>query len=333
MNRRTVQLCLAAVLLLISACGPRERPAAGGRAPVVLRFNMSWLPQGSMGGVIAAIDKGYYAQAGLQVSPMRGFGGIRTVNELDQGLFEVAYADPVSVGLNRAHGGRTLMVAPLNTRWPACVCFIEERRKIRQPADLVGLTLGGGQNSPMQRLVPAWLRRNGVDPARVRILQLDPAVVAASLIEGKIDAAECWEGNSLPTFRKRAQQAGVTMGWLPYAAHGLDLYGGGIVTTQQQLTERPQVMRDFVAATRRGYAYAAANPDEVAALMVKRFPTLDLAMTREQIVETAGLVQGADAGFSAERVASSVAFINEAYGPGAAPLKAGDIFDVQSPKN
>src|SRR4051794_10757065 len=54
-------------------------------------FNMSWLPQGSTSGVIVAIDKGYYASQGLDVTAVRGYGGLRTVNEIDQGLFAFGY--------------------------------------------------------------------------------------------------------------------------------------------------------------------------------------------------------------------------------------------------
>lgn len=65
-----------AALTLWSAFGgmaPRTAPQDEGARPV--RFNMAWLPQGSMAGIFVAIDKGYFADAGLAVEPVRGFGG------------------------------------------------------------------------------------------------------------------------------------------------------------------------------------------------------------------------------------------------------------------
>ena len=47
-------------------------------------FNMSWLPQGSVIGPIVALDKGYFKDAGLDVTLVRGYGGNRTANELDR---------------------------------------------------------------------------------------------------------------------------------------------------------------------------------------------------------------------------------------------------------
>ena len=179
---------LALTLALTGGCAQQASPP--GHALTKVTFNMSWLPQGSMAGVIVAIDKGFYAAHQLDVEAVRGFGGIRTTNEVDQGMFDFAYGDPLSVILNRAHGGSARLVGIINQRWPAGLCFLKEYKHIAAPADLKGLTVGGGQNSAVQTLLPLWLKRNNVDPAGVKILQLNPSVIVASLIEGKIDAAE-----------------------------------------------------------------------------------------------------------------------------------------------
>jgi NitT/TauT family transport system substrate-binding protein len=276
---------------------------------------MSWLPQGSMAGVFVAIESGLYAKHGLEVEALRGFGGIRTVNELDQGLFEFAYADPLAIALNRANGGHARLVAALNQRWPAGLCFDASRHALRTPADLGGLTLGGGQNSPMQVIVPVWLRNNGVDPASVKLLQLDPSVVAASVLEAKIDAGECWLGNSVPVYRKRATEAGVALGMLEYAAFGLDMYGAGIATTDALIESEPATVAAFVTATLEGYALALQKPDEAVAMMLRHHPLLDPAITRAQLDETAALLGDASlrGRIDPARVERSLGFLDAAY--------------------
>ena len=42
-------------------------------------FNLAWLPQGSLSGVIVAIDLGYYAELGLEVKAVRGPGKLELV--------------------------------------------------------------------------------------------------------------------------------------------------------------------------------------------------------------------------------------------------------------
>ena len=72
--------------------------------------------------------------------------------------------------------------------------------------------MGGGSASPVQNIVPAWLEMNGKPRDFIRMLRLDPAVVDASLIEGKIDLAECWRASNFASLKKQAKAAGVTLG-------------------------------------------------------------------------------------------------------------------------
>ena len=215
-------IAIGIAALTTAACSGEGADNATAAALRPVTFNMSWLPQGSMAGVIAAIERGYYADVGLDVSTTRGFGGIRTVNELDQGMFEFGYGDPLAIILNRSNGGQTRMVGAINERWPAGLCFIAGRHQVASPADLAGMVVGGGQNSPVQALVPAWLEANGLPRDHVTMMQLDPSVIAASLIEGKIDAGECWLGNSLAVYQKRAREAGLTIGLIEYSQFNLD---------------------------------------------------------------------------------------------------------------
>lgn len=320
----SMRLTLAGTLiaaLASSACSDSSAPANA------VKYNMSWLPQGSQIGVITAIDKGFYKAAGIEVEPVRGFGGIRTVNEIDQGMFEFGYGDPVAVALNRANGGGARMIGIINQRWPAGLCFIPERHHLSQPADLKGLKVGGGQNSPVQALLPVWLGRNGVDPKTVQILQLNPSVIVASLIEGKIDAAECWRGNSYPQFQMEARRAGLGLDWLEYAKFNLDIYGSGLVTSDRLIHENPGLVRKFAAATLKGYRYAIDHPAEARQMLLAHFPMLNPDITDAQIHDLAGLMQapGDSGSIDPGKMERTYAFIAAGY-PLKGKVAAGDLY-------
>ncbi len=312
----TVIAAIAAVTLVSATRPDPVAHGADGVALTPVRFNMSWLPQGSMAGIFVAMDRGYYADAGLRVQAMRGFGGTRTANELDRGMFEFGYVDPLTVATNRAAGGHVTLVGGINMRFPAGACYVSERHRIAAPADLAGLTFGAGLNSAVQTLLPAWLRRNGV--SGVRQIQLDPAVVVAALIEGKVDVAECWLGNSMALFEKRARERGLTIGRIAYADFGFDAYGSGIATQDGLIARDPALVRRFLAATYRGYGETARDPDAALASIRRHYPLLDPAVTRQQIVETNMLMaaEGGGHGFSRERMARTIAFLEAAGRPG-----------------
>jgi NitT/TauT family transport system substrate-binding protein len=285
-----------------------------------ITYNMAWLPQGSSVGVIVAKEQGFFRELGLDATIVRGYGGNRTANELDQGQFEFGYVDPISLVLNRANGGKIRMVGALNTRWPAGICFDTKRHRPKTPADMKGLVLGGGSASPVHNVVPAWLEQNGQPKDSIRLLRMDPAVVDASLIEGRIDLAECWRASNRAVTQKQANAAGVTLGWIEYSDFGLDAYGSGFATSEDVISKRPDVVKKFLRASYRGYAYALANPEKAADLMVKAFPTTDRAVALAQIKDMGDLLVDPQAkangmGYLREdRMRSTVQFVDKAFG-------------------
>jgi len=309
-------------VLLVSACSAPEED--------IVTFNMAWLPQGSMSGVIVAIDQGFYADEGLNVEAVRGFGGIRTVNEIDQGMFDFGYGDALAVILNRSNGGATKLVGAINQDWPSGLCYVTSRHNIESPADLEGLTVGGGQASAMQVLVPEWLELNGVPRDAINLMQLDPAIVVNSLVEGQIDAGECWKANSMPIFHKRAAASGHEIDWIPYADFGLDIYGNGIVTSEKLIEENPELVRRFLAATYRGYQWVHDNPDAATEIVTSHYPVLNKEITRQQITELMELMQ-ADGGMGSlerDKVSRTLDFLAGAYSV-EEPITVEDIYTTE----
>ena len=61
-----VKVSASTAFLLVGLVGTPVANAADS-----ITFNMSWLPQGSMSGVITAIEKGFYSEVGLDVEAVR----------------------------------------------------------------------------------------------------------------------------------------------------------------------------------------------------------------------------------------------------------------------
>lgn len=305
--------------------------AGTAQAQEKLTYNMAWLPQGSAIGPIVAVAQGYYKDAGLDVTLVRGYGGMRTANELDQGQFEVGYVDPITLSINRSNGGRIRMIGAINTQWPAGICFDTRRHAVKSPADMKGLTLGGGSASPVHSVVPVWLEANGLPKDAIRLLRMDPAVVDASLVEGKIDLAECWRGSNRPVLLKQAAAAGVNVGWVEYADFGLNAYGSGFAASEDSIAKRGDALRKFLQASYKGYEFAIRNPEQAADIMVRSYPTVDRAVVLAQIRDIIVLVvdpQAKDQGLGYmrdDRMASTVQFVDKAFSL-AGKVKPQDVY-------
>ncbi len=301
--------CAAGVLAAPSAALAQEK----------VTYNMAWLPQGSSIGVMVAKEQGLFAKEGLEVDIVRGYGGNRTVNELDQGQYEFGYVDPVSLVLNHANGGKVRMVGAINTTWPAGICFDAKRHAIKGLDDMKGLTMGGGSASPVQNVVPEWLELNGKPKDFIRLLRMDPAVIDASLVEGKLDLAECWRASNRAVVQKRADAAGVTLGWIEYSDFGLDAYGSGFATRADLIEKKPEVVRKFLKASYAGYEFAQKQPEQAAAIMTKLYPTIDPNVALMQIQDINTLLvdpNAKDQGLGylrPDRMDATVKFITKAF--------------------
>jgi NitT/TauT family transport system substrate-binding protein len=284
-----------------------------------ITYNMAWLPQGSSIGVMVAAERGWFKEAGMDVSIVRGYGGGRTANELDQGQFEIGYVDPISLVLNRKNGGKIRLVGAINTQWPGGICYVVKQGQKKSLADMRGLALGGGSASPVHNVVPAWLEMNGKPRDFIGLVRLDPAVVDISLIEGKTDLAECWLASNWPLLRKQAKAAGVALDWVRYSDLGLNAYGSGFAARDEYIGKKPEVVRNFLRASYRGFELARSNPDQAADIAVKMFPTLDRAVVAEQIREINDLISDAtvaDKGLGylrEDRMRSTLSFLDKAF--------------------
>jgi len=325
LRRAVTAIAAAATLAAMASTGA---PAFAAEA---VRFNLAWLPQGSTSGVLVAIAKGYYTEVGLEVSATRGYGGQRTVNEIDQGLFEFGYGDPISVMLNRAQGGKTVMVGAINTRWPAALCYVEKPgRRIKTIADLKGLVIGGGAASPLHNVIPAWLAANNLPPDHVKLLRLDPSVINTAFLDGSIDLAECWEGANKPVLERMAQKHDIKIGALRYRDFKLNLYGNGIVTSEKLIASNPDLVKRFVAATYRGYEFQAKHPADAVELIARQQKLIDKVVLRQQIDETSELMQAPESAkktgyMQEERMQATAEFVKKAFSV-TAPVKTSDIY-------
>ena len=294
-------------------------------------YNMSWLPQGSSSGIIVAQERGFFRELGLEVAIVRGYGGSRTANELDQGQFEFGYVDPISTILNRANGGRIKMVGAINTRWPAAICWVVGRMQPKTLDDLRGKTLGGGSASVVHNIVPAWLEMNGKQSDLVKLVRMDPAVVDTSLIGGKIDLAECWKASNRAVLQKLARDAGVQVAWMEYADFGLNAYGSGFAASEATIAAKPETVRKFLRGAYRGFEFSAANPEQAADVIVKVFPASDRNVVLAQTREIAELINDPEVraqglGYMREdRMRASLSFIGKAFQL-KEPVKLEDVY-------
>lgn len=256
-----------ATILGIAACTTAEYgPSLAAEKqlePVTLQ--LKWFHQFQFAGYYAAIEKGFYRDAGLDVTLVEGGTSLYPDLAAPVASGEAQYGIANSeLLLQRAQGSPVVLLASIFQHSPFAL-GVRADRHIDSPQDLVGTTL----ITPSGRDVPelqAVLADEGVDADQVNIIP-PPAPYPTYLFDEQYDGWGLYHTNE-PFLLK---QVGVEVNYLEPRTYGIDFYGDGLFTSEAELREHPDRVRRFLAASLQGWEYAMDHPDEMIDLIIDQY--------------------------------------------------------------
>ncbi len=225
-----------------------------------VRLQLKWQHQFQFAGYYAAVEKGFYRNAGLDVLITPSEPGIDpTRNVLDgKAEFGVGTTDLL---LLREKGEPVVALAAIFQHSPLALMMLASQ-SIQTLHDLVGrrLMIEAGSSELL-----AYLRREGIPENRFTSVSHDFS--SRDLVAHKID------GMSVYTTDEPFELSAANQPYVLYSprAGGIDFYGDNLFTTEQQIAQHPQRVRAFRAASVEGWKYAMAHPDEIAQLIYQRY--------------------------------------------------------------
>ena len=257
--------------------GVGSPPRAAARTEVSMRLD--WLFQGPNIGFVVAKDKGYYDKAGLEVTIGAGRGSGSTAQLIASKTAMIGFSDGYVVGNTVAKGASIRMVAAIYRRNPTAILVLADS-DIKSPRDLEGKSVGipaGG--TPFQQW-PAFAKGCGVDASKVQIVNVDPAGAPPALITGKVPAISGYAQGFVPMIEIRGNKK-ARIFW--FADCAVTAISNGIIVHNDLLKENPGLIREFVAASLRGFLDARRNPDEAVAIVRKFSDAVEPAIARREM--------------------------------------------------
>lgn len=250
MKRVVLAIVIGAVVL--AGCAPAAAPA--GTALTKIRLPMGYIANVQYAPFYIAVDKGYFKEAGLDIEFDYRFetDGMKLVgaNELP---FAVVSGEQVP--LARQQGLPVVYVMHWWKKYPVGVVSLAEKN-IKTPADLVGKSVGlpgffGASYAGWRGL----LYTAGINEADIKTQDIGFTQVAA-LQQGKVDAAVIYVNNEPIQLRAAGLDVNVMA-----VGDAVGMVANGIVTNEQTIKDKPELVRGFVRALLRGLADAVADPE------------------------------------------------------------------------
>ncbi|RMG98175.1 MAG: myristoyl transferase [Chloroflexi bacterium] len=233
-----------------------------------IRLPMGFIPDPQYAPYYVAVDKGYYAQEGLEVEFDYSFetDGVALVgaNEL-----QFAIVGGEQVLLARAQGLPVVYVLEWFQKYPIAV-ITRGDAGLDEPEDLVGHTVGlpGFFGATYVGFV-GLLSANDLTLADVEASEIGFNQVEV-FVNGQADAVVGYANNEPLQLAALGEDINVIR-----VSDYIDLVANGIITNEETIANRPELVEGFVRATLRGLADTLANPDEAYEISKKFVEGLD----------------------------------------------------------
>jgi PAS domain S-box-containing protein len=237
------------------------RAVAGGQPDKVV-LQLAWKHQFQFAGYYAALAKGYYADAGLDVTLREGGRGGFAREAFLSGAAQYGVAGSELI-LYRAEGNPFVVLTAIFQHSPS-ILLTRKDSGISNPHDLMGkrvMLLPGQKDAG----ILAVFKNENIAMDAIR--RLDQTFDLNDLIEGRTDAVSAYLTNE-PWYLERA---GITPGIIRPASYGVDFYGDCLFTTEKELKLQPERVDRFLTASLRGWQYAMAHPEEIIDILLTRY--------------------------------------------------------------
>jgi NitT/TauT family transport system substrate-binding protein len=235
-----------------------------------IKFQLDWRFEGPAALFLQSAAKGYYKDAGLDVSIDAGNGSGGTVTRVASGTYDMGFADMAALMEFHANNpdapNKPVAVMMVYNNTPAAVLALK-KSGISKPADLSGKKLGAPVFDAGRKAFPIFEKANGI--GNVAWTSMDPPLRETMLVRGDIDAITGFSFTSLLNLEARGVKAEDVV-IMNFADHGVKLYGNVIIASPKLLKENPTAVRAFLAAFAKGAKEVMANPEAAIATVKER---------------------------------------------------------------
>jgi NitT/TauT family transport system substrate-binding protein len=290
-------IVLAVFAMVAAACSSADDSGGSETQELVpVKLQLQWFTQAQFAGYFAALEKGFYRDAGLDVEILEGGVDIVPASVLDSGAADFAISWVPRGLVPREEGLNITNIAQVFQRSATLQVSFKDKG-ITSVADLKGKTVGNwGFGNEFELL--AGLRSAGLDPdTDVSLVQQQFDMLA--LISGDIDAAQAMIYNE---YAQVLETVNPDTGELyqPEDLSIIDWNDVGTAMLQDAIWADADKLDDdaayketaikFVEASLRGWAFCRDEFDECADIVLGAGPTLGESHQRWQLNEINNLI-------------------------------------------
>lgn len=260
-------------------------PLALGTAPVAAQTKLTFLlnvpPAGYNAGFELAVEKGLYKAAGLDVTIEPGNGSQTTAQLISVGRYDIGFADSAPVMKLISDGAKIKVLATILQGNPNAVTALK-KTSLKSVADIKGKSVAMPNAGSQSSMFPLVLAANGLKDTDIKIVNMPPQSMVASLMQGSVDVIL----GSVDQFDIQLKAQGQEFDSYLFIDSGAPTVSTSIIASEDFLAKNPDAAKKFVAASLKGWYATLDAPAEGVAAMKKMFPDANEKLAPAQIEAT-----------------------------------------------
>lgn len=231
--------------------------------PDTVILQLKWRHQFQFAGFYAAVEKGFYKEAGLEVVIREGISDMDFVNEVVQGKVQFGIESPKLV-IDRNSGKPVVALAAIFQHSPEVLVTTKETG-ITGPADFSSHRISIGHHGMASTM--AIFLQNNINISNLIIDQQDRHI--QSLLNGDVELIDSYITDAPYIIR----QNGKTPVLFRPITYGIDFYGDVLFTSQAFIEKHLGLVQNFTEASSKGWIYAMNNKEEIVDLIHDKYST------------------------------------------------------------
>ena len=252
-----------------------------------IKMILNWRYQGPQSWFFLAQDKGYFDQAGIEMTMDQGNGSGAAVGHVAGGAYDVGFGDVNA--LIRLAGTKPeeapLCVYQMYNKPPFTVAVLSDS-DIKTAEDLQGRLLGGAANDGALKLFPAFANVAGLDTSGIEILNFKSNLREQMLKNKEVEGVFGY----VNTIRFSAKLSGMNpdeeIRFISYGDYGMDLYSNGMIIPKAMAEESPEMVKGMCWAINEGVKDTLADLDAAVDAVAAREPLINKAIEKERLIAT-----------------------------------------------
>ncbi|MCE9682887.1 ABC transporter substrate-binding protein [Halomonas alkalisoli] len=286
-----------------------------------IRFQLDWRFEGPSAPFLMAVERGYFAEEGLNVQIDSGSGSAGAINRVASGAYEMGFGDLNALVefLAENPGGPGIQgVYVVYDGSPASV-FARKDRDIESPADLAGKSIAAPAFDTGYRAWGIFAAANDLDADDVEWQNVDPTLRETLLVRGDVDAITGFYFTSLLNLEGRGMgEEELTI--MPFPDYGVPLYGNAIIASEAFSEENPAAVEGFLRAFNRALEETLADPDGAIDYVYNRDSLIDremetrrLRLAIDSVIDTEDARANGAGAVDEERLRNAIQLVADAY--------------------